>query len=523
MTSQNQVLTIPLGAEGLTGQRNIADVRPTQLIQAFNVGYDRGPVQKIGGAAKYNSTAITGTPKILSGHDWHPVEGTQRMVVMTDDGKVLRDTGDGSFGVTLKTGLSQSKKTGVFIDGGQETIGNNKKLFLFTGENVVQVVSGDGVTMADITLPPADWTGAGQPVTGVVHEGRLWGALSHRLYASDPDDHEDFSGSGALQFPLFPGVGDEIKALTSFKGALVVWKRPRGIYLLDTSSPTTGNWRSFPISEVIGIAGPRAFAAIDDDVAFIGTGGEIHLISAVDLFGNLGTRSLSSQLELDDVVTTEFSAPSAGFPMGVYYSAKRILMFALPGPGATQNTRIWTLDFNGRTAIRSAIIDRDIPVSLWLRRDINGVERPVNGDDVGFIRDLDQDSKSKDGAGYQSTFQTPHMDFSQIEPILGTIRKNGQFLELVAEPQGDWDVNVDVLWDGDLEETLTFNMGTSGGAIGSFILGTDKLGGQEVLNRRRRMSGSGRRLSLIFRNSGDGQDFSLSRAYVHFTPGSDQL
>jgi hypothetical protein len=135
---------------------------------------------------------------------------------------------------------------------------------------------------------------------------------------------------------------------------------------------------------------------------------------------------------------------------------------------------------------------------------------------------LDQATKSKDGGGYACEFQTAHINFGYVDPQLETVRKNGQALELTFEPQGDWSLSVDVYWDGDYVQTILFNMGTTGAGLGDFVLDTDKLTGEVVKNNVRRLVGSGKRLSLLFRSSGAGQDFSISRAYLHCTIGDER-
>jgi len=49
------------------------------------------------------------------------------------------------------------------------------------------------------------------------------------------------------------------------------------------------------------------------------------------------------------------------------------------------------------------------------------------------------------------------------------------------------------------------------------------LAGDQVLNKKRRITGGGRRISLQGRNSGDGQDFSVSKFYLHFRVSDERL
>jgi hypothetical protein len=65
-------------------------------------------------------------------------------------------------------------------------------------------------------------------------------------------------------------------------------------------------------------------------------------------------------------------------------------------------------------------------------------------------------------------------------------------------------------------------MGSTGATLGSFVLGTDKLGADAVVNRKRRIAGSGRRFSVAFRNSGAGEDFAIGRVYLHAKVGDER-
>jgi len=174
------IAEIPAGLNGLNGTKNLSLLGVSDLLSALNLSYADGTMQKEGGAAKYNSSAITGAPAILGGWDWNHNGATQRMVVVTDGGKILKDSGAGTFGTTLATGLTVTDASGdpvapVFAEGGKEAAANDRKLFIFTGRNQVQVLAADGAATSNLATPPADWTGANQPRFGLVHEGRMWG------------------------------------------------------------------------------------------------------------------------------------------------------------------------------------------------------------------------------------------------------------------------------------------------------------------------------------------------------------
>lgn len=525
MSYIGHVAEIPVGYGGLTGSRNQAQVRPDQLLSANNVSYDSGNLRKEGGAQKYNATAITGAPNVIGGFDWFPSDGQQRMVVFTSDGAILRDAGSGTFPDTLKSGLLTTSVMPFFVEGGAEQAGNDRKLFIFTGRNPVQVLT-DGATTTDLATPPADWSGLHQPSVGFIHENRLWaggnGSDPHRLYYSLATNHEDFTTTGTGSISIYPGEGERIIAAASFKGLAVVFKYPRGIYLLDTSDPTPANWRASPMTRAVGTVSPLAIVAIDDDMIFLDGSGNFQLLSAVTEFGDMSNRNLSEQAQLNSFMRANVNFSQFRQVQSVYYSHKREAHFILPGLSSLTCNRRLVLDFNAQQP-RFRFSDRDTNHAIWLRKGSDEIQRPMIGESGGFVYYLDTDEKTKDGAAYMASLQTAHMDLSWVDPSLATKNKISQFLELVVEPTGNWNLTVDVLWDDRVTDTVQFNMGTSGEQIGSFVIGTDQISGDALLNQRKKIVGTGHRLSLVVRNAGVGEDFSVSKFYLYFKVSDERL
>ncbi len=527
MPFTGEIAELTIGQLGLTGTKNPATVNVQSLLRAQNLSYSEGTLQKEPGTVKYNSSAISGTPSILGGHDWHPSDGTQRMVVMTSDGDLLRDDGAGTFGTTLASSLTATPDVvPQFVEGGKEAAANNRKLFVFTGLNAVQVVDGDGATSAAISTPPDDWTGANQPRVGEIHEGRLWGAGNtndpHRLYYSTTTDHEDLKGTGSGTIAIYPGEGLGIVGVYAFRSGLAVFKHPRGIYFVDTSDPTVTNWKVQRITNQIGTAWVGTSTVVENDVYFVDIAGNIRTLQTTDEFGDVSSTSVSDIQDMDPFIRNNLSFASVRKWQMVYYTTKREVHIGCTGIGATTNNARLVVDLNRRELPRFRFSQFDTPVSLWTRMVLE-VPELTGGDDAGFVRRMDQETRSHDGAGIASVFQSPHWDLAHIDPQLGILRKNGAFLEVVLEPKGNWNMSVDVLWDGETHETIQFNMGTTGASLGSFVLGTNRLAEEGLVNRKRRITGGGRRFGLAGSNSGDGQDFSVGRFYLHFHRGDEAI
>ena len=518
------VAEIPVGTTGLAGSKNQSRIPPTALLIARNVTYENGTVQKEGGTTKYNSSAITGTPSILGGTDWNHDGATQRMIVVLDDGTIKKDDGGGTFATTLKSGLTATASTvPIFVSGGKEAAANNRKLFIITASNQVQVLSADGATTSDIATPPADW-GSSYPAFGLTHEARFWGGGNsndpHRLYYSTTTDHEDMTSAGSGSIAVYPGEGEKLVWAVSFRGFIICAKFPQGIYAVDTTSTTVANWKVKRLADGIGGVGPGTMTPAVDDVVFLDNAGEFRLLTAVDEFGDVGTSSLSDIQDVNSWIRDNLNTSQQAKWRMVYYATKREVHIACTGAGATTNDTRLVIDLNERLP-RFRHSDRDTPISVWTR-EANGVPQLVNGDASGFVRLLDQDARSHDDTGYAGEFQTPHTDLSFLSPALATKRKNLKFLEMINEPKGNWNLAVDVIVDGTTTDTVQFNLGSSAAALGTFTLGTHALGEDSILNRRKRITGSGRRISLKCSNTGDGQDFSVAKFLLHFGVGDER-
>lgn len=526
---------IPIGQDGLNGANNLALVQTNQLIDARNISLAGGALTKEGGATNFNSSAIGSGASIIGGHDWWPGSSLQRAIVLASNGAAYRDTGSGAFGTTLTTGKNWStSNVPVFAEGGREASGNNTKLFIATGSDQVQVLSGDGTSLADIssTTRPSDWASS-YPRFVFQHEGRLWAGgnanFPYMLYYSLASDFENFT-TGDIGLPrlinVWPGEGEYLAAGTSFRGYGVVWKYPRGIYLIDTSDPDQQQWKAVVISRSIGIASSRAWCQVEGDILFMDASGSFHLLSAVSEFADIRASNISQRVWLDEWVRRNVNLAQLTNVQAAYYPSKREAHFAVAGAGATTNSMRIIWDFNAQLP-RAHYSNLVTAQSVWTYLDSNGTPRLRTGSNTGYVRNMDQSGKTLNGGAYESYFRSANVDFSDLgggnNPELSARRKNGRFLEVVVEPTGNWDMTVECYHDGDLAETLTFNQGSTGVALGTFVLGTNTLGGSTILNKKRRMTGSWRRISLAGRNSGAGQDFSISRFIVHFALGSDRL
>lgn len=263
---------IELAKFGLVGSRNLAAVPVTALLLARNISLDTGAITRAGGSRAYNLTAEdslleleestdlylqeddvsfilleTGGAALPAGitglWDWFPTTDAQRLIAGLDNGELWRDASGVGLFELAKTGLNPAAIY-VFAEGGAEEIGNDRKLFIATSFDPVQVFEGDAATTRDIGAnAPVDWAPGSQPRSVFFHNGRMWGVLEHLLYGSTVTDHEDFTNAGSVIIPVQTGEGAYLQGGISFKGRLFVFKWPTGIYWLDDSSSSQANWQ----------------------------------------------------------------------------------------------------------------------------------------------------------------------------------------------------------------------------------------------------------------------------------------
>jgi hypothetical protein len=395
-----------------------------------------------------------------------------RLISATTAGNLFKDkptslTQTNLDATTLKSGLSRIGRPGRFVQCGKEAasdITNPRKLAYFNGVDPVQVLAGDGTTTANIATPPSDWAATAdprrQPINGTIHNNRLvgWGNLNdpHRVYFSDPDNHEDFTTTSAFNLRVASSIGERIWCGVDYQGVLIFWKYPRGIFYLDDTDLTTSNWYIRTKSEAIGCApSPYAVLPIDDDVLFMAADGQFHMLSAVDTFGGIATSNLSQALGFHNWIAANVNLQKLDQVASVWYPEHRVAIFSVPGVGALTNTITIRLDFSSKP-VKVVISERDSADALALKRYEDTLWRPIVGE-AGFVWLTEQDARTKDGDEYTASFQTAHEDFSYSDPTLRFKRKRFDFLELFFEPVASGTLSVVVYVDGRAAQTLSFD------------------------------------------------------------------
>jgi len=509
---------ITLAARGLTGEKDPSRLETGDLILASNVDFAGGNLaQKEGGSTKINAAALSGAPAIMKGHDWWPASATQRRVVATADGTLYKDDMTGAFATTLKSGLGATKLTQM-IEGGAEDAGNDPKLFVVNGNDVVQVLAADGATTSNLASPPADWSGANQPSLMFPFRNVMLGAgnlnFPSQVYASLGSDHEDYVSAGTWTLNVYPGKGQRLVAGLLAFGRAWLWKYPVGIYWIEDSASAVSGWYAKEASNQYGAAPtPHAVAQIDEAiVAFLSQTGSLVLMqeSSGALTGATFT-DLTKALNLRDFMRNTFNLGRLNRAQMLWYDDKKQLHVALAALGSSVEDRRLVVDFNEERT-RVEVTTKDVNEALWAELDTDRIPRPIAGDNAGFVRKLDQVARAVDGSAYTFAMQTAPTDFSDVNArFMGY--KLFRALHLEYAPSGNFSVSVEVIVDGRSMGTVTFLMDTAGSTLPFVLPGV--LSGDELRRRTRDIVGEGYYLSLKLTESGQNNP-KLARAWAEF-------
>lgn len=515
------IAPINLASRGLTGERDPSRLKTGDLIYANNLDFSAGNlVQKAGGSVKVNTTALSGSPSVITGTEWVPSPEIRRRVVVTNDGKIYKDDMSGTFSVVLKSDLTPTNLAQI-VSGGLEQAGNNRKLFIFTGNNPVQVLSGDANTTTNYANPPAEWTGANQPTFGFIFRNSLVAGghqnSPHRVYGSLASNHENMTDpNGTFSLSVYPGESQKLVAGISSISRGFLWKYPVGIYWINDAATAVAGWFVQPATLQFGAAPtPHAVTQVDQGtVAFLTAAGDIVLMQETSgSLSGVEFVNLVKALNLRTFMRNNFNLSRLDRAQLHWYEDKKELHILLAALGYNVENRRLVIDFNEERT-RVYVIDKDVNESMWFEKDQTGIYRPVLGDNAGFVWLTDQTNRTVDGSTYQFRVQTAPTDFSDVDKNF-MVKKLFYRLHLEYEPTGNYDLAVDVIIDGKSIGTVNFNQGDSVAQL-PFVLPA-VLGGEDLRRRSKDIAGEGYYLSLILRESTTANP-RLARAWVEFEP-----
>lgn len=514
---------ISFGEFGLLTDISPDKAPPGSLTGANNVCFFNGSVQKAPGSLKWNETALSAG--IVAAHHWMPDLNTERFIAVTETGNIYRGQ-DRQFGAACNSSISSTLTPNcMFCEGGAETAGRGKKLFLFTGGATnPYVLSGDGTAFASLASPNTDWTSTlGYPKCAVVHRGSLWAFAGQISYASDTDDHEDFtSGNAAFIDPVYPGEGGEIRGAFVFKERLFCFKDGGFVYILNDSG-AVGDWYWTKAGSNFGLAAPNAIAEVLNDMFAGNDSGTINSYAATEKLGSVEGGDIIQELQFESFLRGQTSKVGVPFQHLLWYGEKKTLFATYRSCYKTTNDMLLMFDFGKPGNVRPAFWIKGTPQCLATYRDVNRITRPMYGDASGYLMLMDREDRLEGGSAYTGEFQTQHFDFSWLGEQMSSQEKHFDFLAVHYIPESSGDLSCDYFIDGRYYDTITFPMiQYQRPQLGTLLLGTDRLRQPNQETGLRQLTGTGRTISFRFYNSGSNQSFQVPAITVLFRPGGDK-
>lgn len=511
---QGQIANIPIGTQGLVTDLPQNKIDPTRLIRAENITIHDSILQKDTGSIRWNVDALPAG--VVQAIEWRPDIETQRVIVVCKDGKVYRFKNQFSFTeVTAESGAPLVLDVSgivTMVPVGQEETGNPRKLFIFTGANEVQVITGDGTTRRNISAPPADWTGLNQPIFGTIHLGRLFAFGNknqpHRTYVSSGSDHEDFT-SATLTFEIDPGEGSGLIASTVFRSRLYFIKNPVGLYHLKTPTLAESTWIPERLFTTFGGVSPTGLTPVLGDFLVANDYGSITSVLASDVLGDVDNIDLFHVLGVQRFTRDQISKSGATERHAVYYRDKKEALFTFRSLDSTVQNRICRISYKDPRNPQVMWLEKDQPNCLFLLKDVVDIERPAYGADDGFIYVMDSPNRwvgalEANKTEYEMVAQTPHMDLGFQDKTVSEQVKLFDFLEVTYLPTGRYTLEIDVFIDEKFSETKKIELSGRTSELNASKL--DAIVFDEEVPRPKRvpLHGSGRRISLRARLGGFG-------------------
>lgn len=316
------------------------------------------------------------------------------------------------------------------------------------------------------------------------HKNRLWAAgnpaLPSRLYYCELLDPEDWSGSGAGHIDISPNDGDRITGLATFNNDLFVFKGPYkgSIHRITGSSPTGGDaFARQTFVKGIGAVNHQSICHFGNDLAFLWSDGAVHSLTAVEAYSDYRKAALTFPIQRDYIQTiTAFN--SLDKVWAVDWPDFGVVLFAVPVNSSTTPNQIWMMDYRFdpvRWATWPAWTTQANCLALVVDSETDNLRRPFGGGTDGYVRKYGQSARSLDAATSISyAVKTPHLRIGS--PIMMKTFLGGC---VAFRPRFDSDVTIGWELDDRTQQTRTVSQG-GGAGLGSFVLGTNKLGGGKL-------------------------------------------
>ncbi|KKN21162.1 hypothetical protein LCGC14_0928180 [marine sediment metagenome] len=446
---------------GLNTNASTLMVPKEDLTHATNVEFTLlGIREKRRGSSKLNSLPIVQGHSVTGLFEWE------------------KSTGSRNFYIASTTGIIHQDVSGVFTERAAGFSTNANRRWTWANWLGTRLVGCNGDTFAQTTTDGSAWTTlTTTPATclaPIAHRRRLFilEANSSIVYYSALNDPTDFAGAGSGSFQIASTEGGFLTGVASHLGVLVIFKE-RSIHILYGDSPTSTDPDPFVLKPLVIGVGAVSHNSIQTvtgqegtDLLFASKDGIVSLKN-IQEFGDFRPSLITEKIKPDfrGLSSSRLKLSSAAF-----YPRKGQYYFAAAKSGSSENDII--LKYTILNKAWSIVHSSNAHNILGVKRDTATEDLIVySGDDDGYVWQLDDNSFNDDGVAFEASYSTPWLDMGRP-----SIKKSfGPKLLIFHEAVGDY--NLTVSWSIDFATPTSTTINMSGGcaALGSFILGQDRL------------------------------------------------
>lgn len=509
MSYSGQTFRIPCNRGGFTHNPNIDNIDPTMMVEpSRNINLHNNVRESRGGTSKVNTGY--GGQRIMRAYDFIQVNGSQFYVVMTSDGKIWKNTTD-----TIKTGLASSRFPSFVIW--------NDKLYIANGADRPQVWDGVAASTSDLTDVPTDWSSnTTWPSQLIIHgrgnSERMWALgvpeFPFTLYGSDDNDgisDADFSDANVLLFRAQTQQGNGLVAGVTFGDRLLVASNKK-FYRLDDEDLSPDNWGLSEAQWEGGVAHPRLLVKTPNDLQAMDESGNIYSILTSEKFGDYEQASLTRPAFIDRWIREFVDLTDMNEFHVIYDPNRRAVLWFVTKIGQSQNSLalVYLIDrgpIEGWTPPHENI-DNDSGYdasSSTLIKVGTGDFKVYTNDYSGNAWEIETANINDDSNAYFHGFRTP--DIPDENP---RITKKYRRIWLVTQPEGNFEVQVETWIDSKTIGINTVSLAGTGAILGSFVLGTDVLGGDEIIDTASDTGDVGKRIRFEIFNTNVNEDFKIT-------------
>jgi hypothetical protein len=491
---------------GFCGFSNIDAVPPQMMINpSRNVNVYQGVRRPRGGTTHLYAAALTGAPQIMGIYKFRLKASTEFLIVATKDGELYKDDT-----TTIQTGLSTSNY--FSFETGADT------LFVADGATQVQTWDGAAAATVDITSPAGDWGGAySYPFQILKHSNinanRMFALNADGLYYSVNNTFKDFlnAGSGVIYGDTGDGFG--FVGMIEFGQRLFVCGKKKAWYLDDSDVDPT-KWKLLPVSWEGGVAHWRLLVKTKNELFAATEEGDVYSVSMTEKYGDYYQASIAVPAGIDEWMKLNVSLASIDQAHAVFDSQRRMLKWFFVRAGFTKvNVCLpYCIDRKAQEAWcaphdnPSFASGYDASCSANIRES-TGAYRVYTGDHVGVVWKTEMANINDQNNAYMKGFNVPNLCGDSPRT---TKHFNDGFIAM--EPEGAYNLYAHHWVDGkSLGTTDTMSLVGTGGVLDSFVLDTDVLGGEEIIDGRFTIKQRGKRARSEFYNSTVNQTFSISK------------